>query len=128
MAVSFTWTIERLECRPQVGELENVVSKIHWRIFGFEGEVQGRSMGSRMSNSTVVFTPFDELTEVRSSLDARQARHRQVDGLENYADANSQSAHQQARGSDSSALDGVMEGRRLGRLVSSTAPHGVRAW
>jgi hypothetical protein len=65
MAVSFTWTIERLECRPQVGELENVVSKIHWRIFGFEGEVQESVYGLAdvQLDEEVVFTPFDELTE-----------------------------------------------------------------
>ena len=65
MAVAITWKIERLECRPRVGALENVVGKVHWRLFGHEGDIQESIYGLaeiELAGETS-FTPFDRLTE-----------------------------------------------------------------
>lgn len=65
MAVSFTRKIERLECRPRVGALENVVGKVHWRLFGHEGEAQESIYGLTEIefDEEAAFTPFDALDE-----------------------------------------------------------------
>ncbi len=65
MAVAFIWKIERLECRPQVGALEDVVGKIHWRVFGVSEAVQESVYGMTEVelDAQAVFTPFEELTE-----------------------------------------------------------------
>jgi hypothetical protein len=64
MAVSFAWKVERLECRPQVGALVNVVSKVHWRIFDSEAAVQTiYGVVEVELDESEAFTPFEELTE-----------------------------------------------------------------
>ena len=65
MAVAFNWKIERLECYPQVGDLENVVGKVHWRLFGHDGEVQESIYGTCdiPLDAQAAFVPFEALTE-----------------------------------------------------------------
>ena len=65
MAVSFTWKIERLECRLLVGERENVVGKVHWRVFGSEGDVQESIYGMTeiAFDESAAFVAFEALTE-----------------------------------------------------------------
>lgn len=65
MAVSFTWKIERLECRPLVGERENVVGKVHWRVFGSEEDVQESIYGVTEIefDENAAFVAFEALTE-----------------------------------------------------------------
>lgn len=65
MSVAYTWKVEKIECRPFVGEYENVVSTVHWRMFGADGEVQDSVYGSEKVDfvEIAVFTPFEELTE-----------------------------------------------------------------
>lgn len=65
MAVSFTWKIERLECRPLVGERENVVGKVHWRVFGAEGDVQESIYGMTeiAFDESAAFVAFEALSE-----------------------------------------------------------------
>jgi len=65
MTVAFAWKIERLECRPRVGGLENVVGRVHWRLFGHEGGIQESIYGLAEIevDEDAAFTPFDRLTE-----------------------------------------------------------------
>lgn len=65
MSVTYTWKVEQIECRPEVGEYENVVSVVHWRLFGADGSVQDSVYGSEKVDlvESVVFTPFEELIE-----------------------------------------------------------------
>ena len=63
--VSYTWRIERLDAAPFVGELTDVVRKIHWRLFATDGTNSTDTyvevpLGSANPEE---FTPYQELTE-----------------------------------------------------------------
>lgn len=65
MSVTYTWKIEKIECRPVVGAYENVVSSVHWRLFAAAGAVQESTYGSATIDlvEEAAFTPFDQITE-----------------------------------------------------------------
>lgn len=65
MSVTYTWKVEKIECRPVVGAYENVVSSVHWRLFAADGALQESTYGSAAIDLVVgaPFTPFDQITE-----------------------------------------------------------------
>lgn len=63
MSATFNWTIENLECKPTEGDNTNIVTVIHWRCTGIEGENSATSYGSCNAGETSEeFTEFEDLT------------------------------------------------------------------
>jgi hypothetical protein len=60
-----TWKIESLECLPLSEGHTNVITNIHWRCIGTEGEYSKDAYGSTKVeyNSKNSFTEFNSLTE-----------------------------------------------------------------
>lgn len=77
--VNYTWHIEQLDAAPTQGELTNVVSKIHWRLFGNDGINLMDDYGDVLlaGADPEDFTPFEELSEetvidwLEAAIDAR---------------------------------------------------------
>jgi hypothetical protein len=63
---TITWLIEALDCKPQEGDLTDVVITAHWRCNGTDGTFNGTVYGTAsMGQPSDPFTPFEELTEAQ---------------------------------------------------------------
>lgn len=64
MTPTYTWIIKGFDIIPSIGELENVVSRVHWKLRGSLGSQQTDLYGAtRISLPTPgEFTPFEDLT------------------------------------------------------------------
>lgn len=60
-----TWTIEQLECLPQAESKTDVVTTVHWRATGVDGDFSASSYGTCgvTYNSSEPFTDFSKLTQ-----------------------------------------------------------------
>jgi hypothetical protein len=45
MTVSYTWKIEQLDVTPAVGELSDVVRRVHWRLLASDGSSEADVFG-----------------------------------------------------------------------------------
>ena len=65
MSISITWSIEKLECRPQASDLSDVVCNVHWCVAATDEvyrAVSNGSIGVTYFESSS-FTPYNELNE-----------------------------------------------------------------
>ena len=60
-----TWTIEQLECLPQAEGKTDVVTTVHWRATGVDGDFFASSYGTCgvTYNYSEPFTDFSKLTQ-----------------------------------------------------------------
>jgi hypothetical protein len=65
MAIVYTWSIDGLECVPSKGGKANVVSNVHWRLAGIDGNYSTSIYGSSSIpyNEDGSFVPFNDLTK-----------------------------------------------------------------
>jgi hypothetical protein len=64
MTTTVTWLIEALDCKPQEGDLTDVVIVAHWRCNGTDGTFNATVYGTcSFSQPGEPFTPFDQLTQ-----------------------------------------------------------------
>lgn len=67
MTTEFTWLIEVMECKPQEGDLTDVVITAFWRCNGADSEdssITGTIYGSRsFAAPGESFTPYEDLTQ-----------------------------------------------------------------
>jgi hypothetical protein len=65
MSITYSWLIDTLDIAPAVGELTNVVRKIHWRLIATDGDyttdVYGDTPLSEADSET--FTTYENLDE-----------------------------------------------------------------
>lgn len=68
MAITYTWSIQQMQCYPHSDEEQNVVFNVCWTLTGVDGD----GIESSFSNQTPVtyssespFTPYNELTEAQ---------------------------------------------------------------
>ena len=64
MTPTYTWIIKGFDIIPSFGELENVVSRVHWRLRGSLGLHQAELYGATPVSlpAPEEFTPFGDLT------------------------------------------------------------------
>jgi hypothetical protein len=61
---TITWLIEAMDCKPQEGDLTDVVITAHWRCNGTDGTYNATVYGTcSFSQPGEPFTPFDQLTQ-----------------------------------------------------------------
>ena len=61
---TINWIIESMDCKPQEGDLTDVVITAHWRCNGTDGTYNATVYGTcSFSQPGDPFTPFDQLTE-----------------------------------------------------------------
>jgi hypothetical protein len=61
---TINWIIESMDCKPQEGDLTDVVITAHWRCNGTDGTFNATVYGTcSFSQPGEPFTPFDQLTE-----------------------------------------------------------------
>lgn len=67
MTIVYTWTVDGLECYPQVGGLGDVVFRVRWAMNGFDGTYNAsvQSMQDVPVPSGDAFTPYADLTETQ---------------------------------------------------------------
>ena len=65
MAITYNWTISRLDCVPQEDGLTDVVVIAHWQCTGTSGEYSAQVYGtcSFTLDSTKDFIAYDSLTQ-----------------------------------------------------------------
>ena len=65
MTIINTWSIERLDCYPELDGLLNVVIIIHWRLDATDGTYNGMLSGTvgMTPDPMSPYTPYNELTE-----------------------------------------------------------------
>jgi hypothetical protein len=64
MTITTTWLIEAMDCKPQEGDLTDVVITAHWRCNGTDGTFSGTVYGTcSFSQPGEPFTPYDQLTQ-----------------------------------------------------------------
>jgi hypothetical protein len=64
MATQITWVIEWMQCKPQEGDLTDVVITAGWRCNGIDGAYFATAYGScSFAAPGDPFTPYDQLTE-----------------------------------------------------------------
>jgi hypothetical protein len=64
MTTTNTWLIEAMDCKPQEGDLTDVVITAHWRCNGTDGTYNATVYGTcSFSQPGEPFTPFDQLTQ-----------------------------------------------------------------
>lgn len=65
MAITNTWTISQLECYPEYEGQPDVVTVVHWRLTGIDGEYTGSVYGSigLTLDPDAPFTPYASLTQ-----------------------------------------------------------------
>lgn len=64
--ITYTWTIERLDTAPSMGELADVVTCVHWRLAGGDGEHRAEIYGVAGMADPIpeAFSDYDTLTKV----------------------------------------------------------------
>jgi hypothetical protein len=61
---TITWLIEAMDCKPQEGDLTDVVITAHWRCNGTDGTFSGTIYGTcSFSQPEGDFTPYADLTQ-----------------------------------------------------------------
>lgn len=67
MTIVYTWTVDGLECYPQVGGLSDVVFRVRWAANGFDGTYNASVQGVQdiPAPSEDAFTHFADLTETQ---------------------------------------------------------------
>lgn len=61
---TITWTIEAMDCKPQEGDLTDVVITAHWRCNGTDGTYSGTVYGTcSFGQPEGSFTPYADLTQ-----------------------------------------------------------------
>lgn len=67
MAVTYTWIVSQLECYPEYEGQSDVVTVVHWRMDGTDGEYTAGVYGSvgLTLDLDAPFTPYDNLTETQ---------------------------------------------------------------
>jgi hypothetical protein len=61
---TITWIIEAMDCKPQEGDLTDVVITAHWRCNGTDGTYSGTVYGTCSFNQPgEPFTPYSSLTQ-----------------------------------------------------------------
>lgn len=65
MTITYTWTIAQLDTAPSVGELADVVTCVHWRLAGEEGEHRAEIYGAADMADPIpeAFSDYDTLTK-----------------------------------------------------------------
>ena len=65
MTVTYTWKIEQLDVAPAVGGLNEVVSRIHWRLLASDGANGADCYGDQIlpPPDPSDFSPYTSLTE-----------------------------------------------------------------
>jgi len=64
MTITSTWLIEAMDCKPQEGNLTDVVITAHWRCNGTDGTYSGTVYGTcSFSQPGEPFTPYADLTQ-----------------------------------------------------------------
>jgi hypothetical protein len=64
MTTTVTWKIEAMDCKPQEGDLTDVVITAHWRCNGTDGTYSGTVYGTcSFSQPEGDFTPYADLTQ-----------------------------------------------------------------
>lgn len=65
MTITYTWKISEIECIPAQGDLSNVVTNVHWRLDGTDGNNFSGVYGVTSLNAPTEgnFTAFEDLTE-----------------------------------------------------------------
>jgi hypothetical protein len=65
MMITHTWKITKLDCRPQLDGLANVVYMTHWELTATEDGKQSTVIGCQNINfdELAPFTPYTDLTE-----------------------------------------------------------------
>ena len=68
MSITYTWKINKFDCCPEVDNKKDVVSTIHWSIFGTDGihETNIYSSTGVTLNPEDEFIPFSELTQEKT--------------------------------------------------------------
>jgi hypothetical protein len=67
MTIAYTWTVDGLECYPQVGGLSDVVFRVRWAANGFDGTYNASVQGVQNvpAPSENAFTPYPDLIEMQ---------------------------------------------------------------
>ncbi len=66
MTIQNTWFINKLECKPQEGDLADVVVVANWSLIATDGTHEANAYGATaMGPVGSEFTPFDQLTEAQ---------------------------------------------------------------
>jgi hypothetical protein len=61
---TITWLIEAMDCKPQEGDLTDVVITAHWRCNGTDGTLNATVYGTcSFSQPEGDFTPYEQLTQ-----------------------------------------------------------------
>ena len=61
---TITWIIEAMDCKPQEGDLTDVVITAHWRCNGTDGTYSGTVYGTcSFGQPKGDFTPYADLTQ-----------------------------------------------------------------
>lgn len=64
MTITNTWIIEAMDCKPQEGDLTDVVITAHWRCNGTDGTYSGTVYGTcSFGQPEGSFTPYPDLTQ-----------------------------------------------------------------
>lgn len=61
------WTVQQMECYPEVQGETNVVFRVHWLLTDSDGQYKGRLCGvvALELDSSEPFTPYDQLTQTQ---------------------------------------------------------------
>ena len=94
MAITNTWTIAQLECYPEYEGQPDVVTVVHWRLTGTDGEYTGSVYGSigLTLDPDAPFTPYASLTQeqvigwVKDALGAEQVASYEANVAQQIAD------------------------------------------
>ena len=67
MAITFTWTVEQMDCYPEADNEIEVVFNVHWTLRGTEAGFMGSVYSTQEvpAPSGANFTPYDQLTEAQ---------------------------------------------------------------
>jgi len=65
MMITHTWKITKLDCRPDLNGLVNVVYMAHWELTATEDNKQSTVIGCQNIDfdESATFTPYSDLTE-----------------------------------------------------------------
>ena len=67
MTIVYTWTVNGLDCYPQVDGFSDVVFRVRWAMNGFDGTYNASVQGLQNvpAPSGYAFAPFADLTETQ---------------------------------------------------------------
>jgi hypothetical protein len=89
MSIAYKWSVSKLQTRPQVENLSDVVVHAEWKLTATSGGVEVERIGLESFNlATEGFVPFDQLTEqqvlgwINQSVDKEIAESMLAEALE----------------------------------------------